>query len=114
MSLDMTGFLNAVKRAAVEAVEASKPVAVTQGRVVSVDPLQIRVEQKLILTEAQIIQTRIVGNVLSVGVQPVDDNGNNRLIIDKDGNNELNIDDEVLLLRANGGQKYLLIGKVGR
>ena len=56
MSPDMTGFLNDVKRAAVEAVDAGKPFALVFGKVMSVSPLTVEVDQKMKLTEAQLIR----------------------------------------------------------
>lgn len=60
MSFNPNEFLELVKRAAVEAVEAGKPMAVCFGRVTSVSPLEITVDQKTILTEAQLILTNHV------------------------------------------------------
>ena len=47
----MPSALEAVKRAAVEAVDAKKPVLVLFGTVISDSPLKIQVEQKLTLGE---------------------------------------------------------------
>lgn len=52
--------VSAVKRAAVEAVEATKPVNVVFGVVLSVKPLKINIEQKMDLGEKQLILTRNV------------------------------------------------------
>lgn len=55
MSLDMNGFLENVKRAAVEAVAAGKPFGFILGKVTSVSPLKVQVDQKLELTASQLI-----------------------------------------------------------
>lgn len=52
--------VSAVKRAAVEAVEVTKPVNVVFGVVLSVKPLKINIEQKMDLGEKQLILTRNV------------------------------------------------------
>jgi len=57
---DATGLLEKMKRAALEVQEASKPVNVYFGEVVSVKPLKINVEQKMVLGEGQLILTRNV------------------------------------------------------
>jgi len=49
-----------VKRAAVEAVEAQKPVHLLFGQVISVSPLKIQVDQKSIYTEKMLVLTRNV------------------------------------------------------
>ena len=49
-----------VKQAAVEAVRAGAPMAVCYGTVLSTTPLKIQVDQKLILTEVQLILTKLV------------------------------------------------------
>lgn len=50
----MNGFLENVKRAALEAVNAAKPFAFVLGKVTSVSPLKVQVDQKLELTAAQL------------------------------------------------------------
>ena len=44
MSADFAPFLNDVKRAAVEAVRASKPFALALGTVNSVSPLKVQID----------------------------------------------------------------------
>ena len=53
MSLDINELVRAVKQAAVEAVKADGPMAVSFGTVTSASPLKIQVDQKKTLTEAQ-------------------------------------------------------------
>ncbi len=57
---DANGLVQAVKRAAKEEREASKPVNVFFGEVRSVSPLEIQVEQTFTLGEAQLVLTRNV------------------------------------------------------
>ena len=49
-----------VKLAAVEAVEAQKPVHLLFGQVISASPLKIQVDQKSIYTEKMLVLTRNV------------------------------------------------------
>ena len=49
-----------VKQAAVEAVDASKPVHLLFGEVISVSPLKIQVDQKSTYTEKMLVLTRNV------------------------------------------------------
>ena len=58
--VDAVGLVKAMKRNAIEAVESTCPVRVYFGQVVSASPLQINVEQKMILGKAQLILSRNV------------------------------------------------------
>ena len=60
MSLDINELVRLVKRAAVEAVQAGAPMSGGYGYVTSTSPLEITVDQKKILTEAQLILTDAV------------------------------------------------------
>lgn len=56
----MPNTVELVKRAAVEAVEATKPVHLLFGEVISVSPLKIQVDQKSIYTAKMLVLTRNV------------------------------------------------------
>lgn len=45
----MKNFIETIKRTALQAVDASKPVEICYGTVQSIEPFQIRLSQKLIL-----------------------------------------------------------------
>lgn len=55
-----TDFLNSIKKAAMDAIEASQPSDFCYGKVTSTSPLKILVEQKMTLGSAQLILTRNV------------------------------------------------------
>ena len=57
---DGNDLLNVVKKAAVEAVNASQPSDFCFGKVISAKPLKISVEQKMTLGAAQLVLTRNV------------------------------------------------------
>jgi len=57
---DVVELVKTIKKAAVEAVDATKPVHIYFGEIISVSPLKINVEQKMILGEAQLILSRNV------------------------------------------------------
>ena len=57
---DANELVETLKRAAIGAVEAKKPMKVCFGEVVSSSPLKISVEQKMILGEKQLILSRNV------------------------------------------------------
>ena len=57
---DAVELLKTLKKAAVEAVDATKPVQVCYGKVTGTSPLKILVDQKLTLGEGQLVLTRNV------------------------------------------------------
>ncbi len=58
--LDINDLLVSIKKIAIEAVENTKPTKIVFGKVVNTSPLQINVEQKMTLSNAQLILTRNV------------------------------------------------------
>lgn len=56
----MPDMVQLVKKAAVEAVEAAKPVQFLFGQVISASPLKIQVDQKSVYTEKMLVLTRNV------------------------------------------------------
>ncbi|MOA66783.1 hypothetical protein D3C78_1936650 [compost metagenome] len=64
-------------------MEAGKPVAVLFGRVSSLNPLEVIVDQRLPLTEDFLIILEQIGSKLA-------------------------LEDTVLLLRVQGGQRYVV------
>ena len=57
---DATELTKAIKKAASKAVKAEKPVEVCFGKVTSISPMQILVDQKFTLGAAQLVLTRNV------------------------------------------------------
>ena len=62
---DANGLVEAMKRAARDEREASKPVNVYFGEVVSKSPLRINVEQKMVLGEQQLVLARNVTDYMT-------------------------------------------------
>lgn len=102
--LDLTDLLNIVKKAAVDAVNASQPADFYFGKVTSVKPLKILVEQKMTLGSAQLVLTR---NVTDFKTKVTIDEKKEMTV-----HNALRIGDEVILLKKKGGQKYLVLDRV--
>lgn len=124
-------IVNLVKRAAVEAVDANKPTSVCFGKVISASPLQISVEQKMTLGAKQLILTRNVtdfktsitgGNIQNFYYVGTDPNVTTQPVspshvhavgkISVTVHNGLVVGDEVILLRQQGGQKYIVLDRV--
>lgn len=112
---DYNGLLKVIKQAGVEAGAASGPVNVCFGKVMSASPLKVLVEQKMTLGAAQLILTR---NVTDYEIDVTDEGTGNALESSEERRkvtvyNSLAAGDEVVLLRQQGGQKYIIIDKVG-
>lgn len=127
----MSNLIMSIKKAAVDAVEASKPCAVMFGKVTSTSPLKVNVEQKLTLTDAQLIMTRNVTDFkTNITVDHYTEDVTHSHSYTDDGSssttgnnthkhqikgkkeitvhNSLVVGDMVLLLRMQGGQQYIV------
>lgn len=123
----MNGFLENVKRAAVEAVATGKPFGFILGTVTSVSPLKVQVDQKLELTASQLILTNAVRDFtvyMTVDHQTEETSGG-RGYAEFAGHKHaykgkkaykvhlaLKAGEQVLLLRADGGQKFIILDRV--
>ncbi len=126
---DANGLVEAMKKISQNDRDASKPVNVYFGEVVSNAPLKINVEQKMVLGEGQLILTRNVTDYMtSVTVQWETETG-----VLADGktqappphvhgiagvrnflmHNALEVGDEVILVRQQEGQKFIVIDRIG-
>lgn len=116
-------FLNAVKKAAKDAVDAGQPCDFLFGKVTSEDPLEIFVEQKMTLKKKQLILTRNVTDFeTKVTIkedyewETKDEDGHKHDIALKEKyikfHNKLKVDDEVVLVKKQGGQKYLVLDRL--
>ena len=82
----MTKLTALIKKIALDAVHASKPATICFGDVTSINPLKVRINQLLELSSPTLIQTSTVVGKLAVG-------------------------DEVILIRQQGGQRYVVLDK---
>lgn len=99
-----------VKRAAVEAVEAGKPMQAVFGTVVSALPLKIQTDQKAVYTAKMLILTRTVtDHSLTVTVEEVGVPPYTRTISLRNG---LRAGERVVLLRVQGGRRFLVLDRV--
>lgn len=81
----MAKLIEAIKQAAIDAVNASDPANLVFAKVTKTSPITVQIDQKLILTAPAV--------ALLDGV-------------------DLSPGDRVALLRAQGGQRFLILGKV--
>ena len=130
----MDNLLELIKQAGLGAVEEKKPVGFLVGNVKSISPLEIEVEQKLLLTEEILIltksvmdyKTEITFDDFSVKQTAVrysmdnDDPSDDYRVSFKGGAkhkitvyNGLKVGDCVLLMKVQGGQKFVVLERVG-
>lgn len=149
---DVNELTKTIKRAALQAVNAEKPVEVCFGVVTSVSPLKINVEQKLTLGESQLVLSRNVtdfqtkisfdNSEINQPVHVSDAKITDTIVLDPNTPeaeshkciitdtmtgkmqltakvqhdvtvyNALRVGEEVLLLRMQGGQKYIVYERV--
>ena len=110
---DATELTRAIKKAASKAVKAEKPVEVCFGKVTSAPPLQILVDQKFTLGAAQLVLTRNVTDFttnVTVSWNTENRSGGRKSITVHNG---LVVGDEVILIRQQGGQKYVVVDRIG-
>lgn len=76
-----------IKKAALDAVETEKPMAVIFGKITSVRPIRVRLEQGVEIDEAFLIKTESSVDRIEIG-------------------------NRVVLIRMQGGQQFLLIDRL--
>lgn len=123
----MNGFIENVKRAAVEAVQAGKPFSFVLGTVTSASPLKVRIDQKLELTNAQLILTNAVrDHTVTMTVDHSTESaagGSGEASFASHAHaykgtkvykvhNALKAGESVIMLRADGGQKFIILDRV--
>lgn len=113
----MPNAVEVVKKAAVEAVEAGKPVNLLFGEVISASPLKIQVDQKAIYTEKMLVLTRNVTDY------EVDMTVSHQTVVISHGHpiqgrkkfkvhNALVVGDWVLLARMQKGKKFVVLDRI--
>lgn len=142
---DANGLVEAMKRAARDEREASKPVNVLFGKVISKTPLKIDVEQRMTLNEKQLVLARNVTDfvtMVSINWESENEkqehrhnisaqtdsgdalNGTTEMQSGKHTHimtgqkqitihNSLDVGDEVILIRQQEGQKFIVVDRIG-
>lgn len=94
-----------IKRAALDAVRASMPSGVYYGTVQSTSPLKIVVEQKMTLTDKQLVLSSLVKD-FKVDMTLNDTRQNVTIHLG------LKPGEKVMLLRVQGGQQFIVLDRV--
>ena len=129
MSFNPNELVQLVKKAAVEAVNAAGPMGLCYGTVTSAAPLKIQVDQKKTLTETQLILTN---NVRDFAVEMTTLPNFHETETESGGSGDasfashkhryqgrkkwkvhlaLKAGEKVILLRCDGGQKYIVLDR---
>ena len=99
-------LLNTLKRISIDAIESQKPADVRYGVVTSESPLKVRVSATFILPEVALI---VPEHIKYVQGEPDPLTGITPIIL-SDGSGLAN-GDKVILIREQGGGKYIIIGR---
>ena len=116
---DFTGLIEVIKQAALDAVTASNPVNILFGKVTSLSPLKINIEQKMTLEMEHLILARSVTEhtiEMTVNHETELETEHRHIYTGRKSfrvHNGLMIGDEVILVRLHGGQKFLVIDRLG-
>lgn len=101
----MPSLIETIKKVAMAVYNESKPFALAYGVVENINPLLIKVDQKLPLTKEFLILTNMVKDYnveVTLG-------GTKQICTIHNG---LKINEKVLLLRVQGGQQYIVLDRV--
>lgn len=110
----MSDFIDAMKLISNDVHKASGPVELISGQVVGVNPLSVKIDQKLILPEKVLVLTDAVrDHEVEITLAGLTDSrggsvsGTSVITI----HNALQLGESVILIRMQGGQKYMITGR---
>lgn len=118
---DANDFVRAVQQVSTNANDAGYPATVMSGTVTSASPLKIKIEQRFEISGSMLIlPEHLKEREIKVTVKPThtEDGGTPEHNHEYGGeltvtvHSGLSIGDSVQVVRQQGGQKYLVIGKV--
>lgn len=132
----MSELAQLIKKAAKDQMDSSKPMDIIIGEVVSASPLKIKLDSKITLTESFLILTKaVVDYSVNMTVNHTTETHTHSHTYQDDSttrttqpnthnhaymgtksftiHNKLKVGDYVILLRAQGGQKFIVLDIVG-
>lgn len=116
--LQMANLNETIKAIALKTIEESKPCNIIYGEVVTIDPLSINIEQKMILPSEFFILTNNVKDhieTVTINWSTESSDGHTHNITGVKTitvNNALKKGEKVILLRYQGGQDYLVLDRM--
>lgn len=123
----MPNLNEVLKQLALETFEASNPSGIYFGTVISPSPLKISVEQKMTLTEKQLVLTTLVQDFsvnMTVDHKTENKSGGSGDSAFSSHNHDykgtksfkvhlgLKAGEKVILIRVQGGQKYIVLDRI--
>lgn len=113
-----TNLASVIKMLALQAVEASKPCDIRYGEVISEEPLKVKISDNFILPESLILVPDLYRNRMETKnkVEAYQDWEKNTTeytttIETYQNDKSLKMYDNLILLREQGGRKYIVIGR---
>ncbi len=100
--MDSSDLVVLIKKAATEAVNASKPANIVFGKVISAAPLTVQLDQQIMLTAAQLVTARCL-----LGYSVTFD-GVTQVVIPA-----LAAGETVIMAQLAGGQQYVILDRIG-
>lgn len=101
----LPNMIEIIKKTALDAVKASNPCEMLFGKVTSISPLKINIEQRLTLESKHLILTSLVQDF---DVEMTSDEVTEVYTVHLG----LEVDETVLLLRVHGGQRFIVLDRV--
>lgn len=95
-----------MKQASLGAVQSTNPVAIMYGTVIQTEPLEVSVNQRFTLPEVFLV---VLEHMTEYKVTVNTELGSQEIVIRRG----LDAGDKVIMLRAQGGQQYVIVGRVG-
>lgn len=95
----------AIKLLAQQQNDGTYPTAVLFGTVKAINPLKVQIDSKLIVGEFLVVAERLTKHE----VEAEQGYNKGKMIID----NSLKADDKVIVLRQQGGKKYIILDRIG-
>lgn len=104
---DHGDLVRIIKRMVKETVENEKPTRVMYGKVISTNPLKVNIEQRMVLDKNfLVLSDRLTRKSTRIRIPSTNDQ------VDVVFDNSLKVNDKVILLREQGGQKFIILDKV--
>ena len=108
----MSSYAELIKMAAIEAVNSRMPCNICFGTVIAIDPLVIEAEEKKVLpSEFLVVAKSLTDYKQTISFDNEDIDIPKKSIITVHAH--LEVGEKVILVKAEGGQKYFVIERVG-
>lgn len=94
-----------IKMLAQQQNDGTYPTSVLFGTVKAINPLKVQIDSKIIIEDFFVVSERLTKHEVEVERQTYKE----KMVID----NSLKVDDKVIVLRQQGGKKYIILDRIG-